>query len=267
MTKPSIGERSTKLRKRLESETHIWLLDLDGWQAASADWLLSAEEKLRARKMRHPAAQTSFVAGRALIRSTLSEYSTVAPTDWVFRSTRLGRPEILEPESSLRFNLAHTEGLAACVVTVGANCGVDVERVERPLRPLRIAEHSFAPEEFADLAERSDQDLRTRFFAYWTLKEAYYKARGSGIPFRLTGARFDFSETPGDPTIRFDPTPEEETDGSNWRFDLFRLGEDHLLALAVEGEAARRHDVHLFRSDSTEEVEIESILSTRPRFS
>ena len=233
MIETSIGEPSTELRASLSNEVHLWISDLDIWTREEAEKLLTNDELARARTLRHPVSQQNYLAGRALVRSALSHYASSRPSDWAFASTRLGRPEIAGPQPipQLRFNLTHTRGLAACVVTATADCGVDVEQIDRPLRPLRIAEHSFARAEFEDLEGRSSEDLRERFFTYWTLKEAYYKARGSGIPFRLGGARFDLTQSE---RVHFLPSADENVVAAGWQFWLIRPTLEHVLAVAVE---------------------------------
>jgi 4'-phosphopantetheinyl transferase len=151
------------------------------------------------------------------------------------------------PIPELRFNLTHTRDLAACVVTATADCGIDVEEIERPLKPLRIAEHSFSPEEFRDLRNRPLPELRERFFAYWTLKEAYYKARGSGIPFRLGGARFELA---GEDSVLFAPAEDERTLAEAWQFGLFRPTSDHILAVAIESGKEQRLALRCFGNSS-----------------
>lgn len=243
----SIGEPAGELRAGLEREAHLWLLDLESWSGSATHPALGADDKLRARTIRHPEAQRNFLAGRVLVRTALSHYADIESSAWLFRASRLGRPEIVGPGSApaLRFNLSHSGALAACVVTATAACGVDVENLARPLRPLRIAEHSFAPEEFDDLNRRPRTSLRDRFFTYWTLKESYYKARGSGIPFHVTGARFELDE-PG--VIVFAPADKEETLAENWQFELFRPRPDHLVAVALEAAGYGKLTVRAFAS-------------------
>lgn len=236
MIQSSIGHPPAELRSGLSSEVHLWISKPRSWDRDTVERLLTAGELERARTLRHPIAQQNFLAGRALVRTVLSNYIDADPTTWSFEATRFGRPEITGPQPipKLRFNLSHTKGLAACVVTATADCGVDVEETDRPLRPLRIAEHSFAKEEFEDLERRGATGLRERFFSYWTLKEAYYKARGSGIPFRLGGARFDLGERGA---VAFEPSPDEGVEAAAWQFWLFRPTGEHLLAVALEAGA------------------------------
>lgn len=256
MHESSIGEPSEALRADLTRSAHVWISDLEVWRRSP---VLSPDEAERVRKLRHPEAQKSFVAGRSLLRFALSHYEGVEPTAWEFSSSKLGRPEISAPGSiaRLRFNISHTRGLAACVVTETADCGIDVEELERPLRPLRIAEHSFATEEFDDLADRGADEIRERFFSYWTLKEAYYKARGSGIPFRMTGARFELDS----PTrIEFLPADEEDTAASAWQFALVRPTAAHVMAVALRSGADRHFPLRCFshREASTDPHFVES---------
>lgn len=245
MIQSSIGERPGELRASLSGQAHLWISNLEVWTREATDCLLTTEELSRARTLRHPAAQQSFLAGRALVRVVLSHYLEIEPSTWTFSASRFGRPEITGPEPvpELRFNLTHTRGLAACVITATADCGIDVEEVDRPLRPLRIAEHSFAPEEFRDLKHRRATELRERFFSYWTLKEAYYKARGSGIPFRLLGARFELT---GEDGVLFAPTVDEQTLAQAWQFELFRPTQEHILAVALESGAERPLELRCF---------------------
>lgn len=241
----SIGEPAAPLRASLATQAHLWLATPEAWTAEDFETLLAPAELMRARTLRNPLAQQNYVAGRALVRSALSHYADVSPSRWSFEANRLGRPEITGPRGipPLRFNLSHTGGLAACVVTAAADCGVDVEEVERRLRPLRIAEHSFAAEEFADLETQPPAELRQRFFSYWTLKEAYYKGRGSGIPFRLGGARFGLAEAD---RVDFLPSDEEGVRADAWQFWLFRPTPAHMLAVAVDSGSASRLELRCF---------------------
>lgn len=250
MIETSIGEPTAELRASLSSQVHLWISDLDIWTREETEKLLTDDELARARTLRHPVSQQNYLAGRALVRAALSHYTGSRPLDWTFAATRLGRPEIAGPQPipQLRFNLTHTRGLAACVVTATADCGVDVEQVDRPLRPLRIAEHSFARAEFEDLESRSPADLRERFFSYWTLKEAYYKARGSGIPFRLGGARFDLTQSD---RIHFLPSADEDAEAAGWQFWLIRPTLEHVLAVAIESGREPRLGLRCFGNSAS----------------
>jgi 4'-phosphopantetheinyl transferase len=81
----------------------------------------------------------------------------------------------------LEFNLSHTADWAACVVTGGMRCGVDIEHVRQIPGILEIARARFAPEEFQELQTLEAIAQPRRFFEMWTAKEAWVKASGAGL--------------------------------------------------------------------------------------
>ena len=103
----------------------------------------------------------------------------------------------------LRFNLSHTDGLIACAVTIGREVGVDVEHIQRRLTH-DVAGRFFAPREVDDLKALPEDEQQRVFFDYWTLKEAYIKARGFGLALPLGDFAFTLAP-PAPPQIAFEP--------------------------------------------------------------
>lgn len=194
--------------------------------------LLSDDEVRRAERFLHSDDAARFVIGRALARTMLSRYAEVAPRDWPFVIDDHGRPELVKrPPGApdLRFNLTHTPGLVACAVTVGREVGVDVEHIRRPIRK-ELPERFFSAREVADLRALPDAEQQTVFFDYWTLKEAYIKARGLGLALPL--GQFTFLRTTGRaPSIVF--APELHDDAATWQFAQFWPTVAHRMAVAV----------------------------------
>lgn len=133
-----------------------------------------------------------FLLGRAMARSLVGAALGVPPAAWEWREGSHGRPEIARPATSVRFNLTHSAGLVACALADRCDVGVDVEDLQRrPVDPAVVARYC-TPEEIADIAV-SREGWHDRFLRYWTLKEAYLKARGLGIavPLAEIGFRLD----------------------------------------------------------------------------
>ena len=199
--------------------------------------LLSADEHARMARLVFERDRHRFLLTRALVRTMLSRYANVAPAKWSFITNVHGRPEILDRPSGvpdLRFNISHTEGLIACAVTIGREVGVDVEHIGRRLTH-DVAGRFFAPREVDDLKALPPDDQPRRFFDYWTLKEAYIKARGFGLALPLGDFAFTLSP-PSPPTITFEPALDD--DPATWQFFQDWPTPHHRLGLAVRREGA-----------------------------
>jgi 4'-phosphopantetheinyl transferase len=193
---------------------------------------MTPDEHERMKRFVFEKDRKSFLLTRALVRTMLSRYAPVDPAAWRFITNVHGRPEILDrPDGvpDLRFNISHTNGLIACAVTIGREVGVDVEHVGRRLTH-DIAGRHFAPSEVADLRRLTDDEQRTVFYDYWTLKESYIKARGFGLALPLGDFAFKLNP-PAPPTISFEPALED--DPATWQFQQEWPTPTHRLALAV----------------------------------
>jgi len=222
-------------------EVHLWIAETsaahDPARREGYARLLSPEEAARLARFRHAGARDEFLVGRALVRTTLSRYARLAPEAWCFRLNAHGRPDIAEyPDGSPRliFNLSHTRGLVVCAVTVARELGVDVEYTGRVMT-RDIADRFFAPAEVRALRALPTAEQPRAFFDYWTLKEAYIKARGLGLALPLH--QFAFACRAGGPaSVRFSPELEDEAE--SWQFWQSTPGPDHQIAVAVRRRGA-----------------------------
>lgn len=217
---------------------------LSSAQQARCLQLLDDEERARHDRFVFERDRLLFRVSHAMMREVLASY--LGTRNFGYTTGHWGRPELAEPvQPPLYFNLSHTHGLAALLVAGIPGCGVDVEGVDRLQDPLAIAEHSFAPSEVAALHALATSRQRERFFAYWTLKEAYIKARGMGLSLSLQGFAFDLEtegsetgrdgetgETRGD-TISF--APDFDDPGGPWWFQRWSPTPRHRGALALRG--------------------------------
>jgi 4'-phosphopantetheinyl transferase len=99
---------------------------------------------------------------------------------------------------------------------------------ERPT--LEIAADFFAPREVLALLKAPSAEQCERFFDYWTLKEAYIKARGMGLAIPLD--QFWFTLDASAP-VRIAFAPELDDDPASWQFARLRPSARHRVAVAV----------------------------------
>ncbi|SFD45991.1 4'-phosphopantetheinyl transferase family protein [Streptomyces aidingensis] len=247
-------------------EAHLWYVDplavrspavLDAYRA-----LLTPEELASAARIRPWAGRHTALVARGLLRTLLSRYCpAVPPADWRFAKGRYGRPEIEAPagHGRLRFNLTHTDGLAACLLVPDVDCGVDAEALDRAADVDILVPSTLTAREAAALAATPPEERTGRFFRHWTLKEAYAKARGLGLqlPFQQFG--FDLGpadgRSPGAVTAHFGAELADRPD--DWQFAQWTVAGTHVLAVALRRPAGgelrivrhhvrhgTRHDLH-----------------------
>jgi 4'-phosphopantetheinyl transferase len=232
-------------------EVHLWYL----WTDAIADpavlarfeSVLSPDERERWQRFSFADGRHQYLVSHGFVREVLSRYASFKAADWSFRPDARGKPAIVGPGAftqagrTLCFNLTHTRGLAACVIAWDREVGVDAEEIERQGREVStdLIRRCLSPEEWACLHSVAPERQRSAFFDYWTLKEAYLKARGFGLSLPLEAITFYWPQSPahdGPVAVRF--SPEVADHAHTWRFERFEPSNRHRIAVAVRQAAA-----------------------------
>jgi 4'-phosphopantetheinyl transferase len=196
--------------------------------------MMSDAERQKELCFRFAEDQRCYVVARALLRTVLSRYAALDPTQWSFVLNAYGKPEIGNPyraKQRISFNLSHTDGLIVLGIAAGRALGIDTENVRTRRAPIDIADSLFAADEVAALRQLTGEEQSERFFSYWTLKEAYVKARGMGLSIPLDKFSFHLS---GDQGVDISFRSPLNEDPSTWRFWQFCPSPDHLAALCTE---------------------------------
>jgi 4'-phosphopantetheinyl transferase len=159
----------------------IWLADLDAADAGEAALaLLSEDEHARARRFVFDVHRRRFIACRAWLRTLLGERLGRPAASLRFEYGPVGKPSLAGSET-LRFNVSHSDRYGLVGMADGAEIGVDIERL-RPLSAMdALADRVFSAAERDALAQVPADHKVEAFFAGWTRKEAYIKARGEGL--------------------------------------------------------------------------------------
>jgi 4'-phosphopantetheinyl transferase len=221
-----------------EDEAHVWYVLLDDLRGTDYDRYasgLTEDERARHGRYVFEANRREYLATRALARATLSRYANVGTAEWVFRVDPYGKPWIDHPPALLAFNLSNTPGLVACVVASPSEVGVDVEDTLRSGETVEIADRFFSRAEAEALRSLPSEKRRERFFVYWTLKEAYIKARGLGLSLPLD--QFTFHVSGPAPRIEFHPGLND--DPAAWEFETVEPTPRHRLSVARRRRGTR----------------------------
>jgi 4'-phosphopantetheinyl transferase len=193
--------------------------------------LLNPIERLRFGNIRLERDAHAFLVAHALVRAALSHVYDIPPEGWRFRAGPWGRPETECSGHTPGFSLSHSNNLIACMVAADRTCGVDVEELRAIEDPIALANGAFAPSELAQMRNVSGRHLLERFYSLWTLKEAYLKARGTGLRAGLDAVSFEWDGNCILPSFR-----DERLEASRqWTFTLRRPTPSHVVATALAG--------------------------------
>lgn len=157
-----------------------WLpVDFDG-DTAGLDQLDSPERERRERLV-FATDRRAYTAAHALLRDLLSEMAPVPPGAWHFVADSFGKPRLSGEQAGLglTFNLTHSRGMVACAAARGLAVGIDVETSGSSIDIDELSREVLTAPECATLA--ASPDRTAAFLSFWTLREAYAKARGLGL--------------------------------------------------------------------------------------
>lgn len=216
------------------AEVHVWQANLDDTvrDLSLRSDILSEQEQERAKRFYFERDRSRFVAGRILLRTILGRYTTISPSELQFSNGPHGKPVLEGDAASICFNLSHSNDLALIICTSGRQVGVDVEQI-RPIPDMeQIAKRFFSKTEVEALSAVAPSERLRSFFACWTRKEAYVKARGDGLSLSL--AEFSVSIAHDQPAalLAFQGNDHEVERWSLWDVSPNRA---YSSAIAVEG--------------------------------
>ncbi|TKY53494.1 L-aminoadipate-semialdehyde dehydrogenase-phosphopantetheinyl transferase [Spatholobus suberectus] len=249
----------------MEEGVRRWVVDISKWDPQSSDFSFG----LSLLPSRDHSSVTRFVKmedrKRALV-SRMLQYVLVHDVlqipfpDIVIKRTLEGKPYLDYDKFGLRFpnfnfNVSHHGDYVAIASEPVCLAGVDIVSYDVPQGETITEFIQFFSSYFSSLewdnivnAGTSD-DVLLEFYRYWSLKEAYVKAIGSGLTEGLN--KVEFSHT------RW-TNISAKVDGkvmTEWRFWLFELGDRHCVSIARvhPKSAAMSYKTTLKKVDFTED--------------
>lgn len=179
----------------------LWIgpLDLSSSRLAEFETTLTPHELDRAYRFRLEEHQHRYIAAHGWLRSVLAGYLAQSPDALEFVLTPKGKPSLSPSsnQSGLRFNLAHSENLAAIAICKDCDVGVDIEKVRAIPDAGDLVRRFFSHNESVTFNSLPEDQRPAAFFNLWTRKEAWLKATGEGIAHMLNQVEVSF--LPGDP--------------------------------------------------------------------
>jgi 4'-phosphopantetheinyl transferase len=219
----------------LSNQVHIWRIYLDQSPTVLKllEAILSEDEVQRADRFYFDTDRNRFVVARGCLRNILGRYLKVDPDGLKFRYTKYGKPDLIDRMNPdrLRFNVSHSQELALIAVTVNQDVGVDIEYIRDDLADDQIARRYFSKDESSAYLSLPESMRTETFFAIWTRKESYIKARGEGLSLPLN--QFDVSIMPEAQEVELTTRPDPE-EAFQWIIKAIYPGEGYMAAVTVK---------------------------------
>lgn len=185
--------------------------------------VLDEREKNQAGRFRHAHLARRYIVAHAATRFILAEYVRMPAQRICFAYNDYGKPFIVN-DGGLFFNISHSDDMALCAVASGAEIGVDIER-RRPVEWRAMAQRFFSSTERAFFQGAPGAEMEQLFFACWTRKEAYIKAKGLGLSLPLDA--FSVECRPGRPAALTGSAFAPDDVGRFGLCDIALAGGDH----------------------------------------
>jgi 4'-phosphopantetheinyl transferase len=215
-------------------QVHLWRanLALSTSEIEELSVSLSADEMVRANKFRFVQHKHRFIAARGILRQLLGNYLQVSPCNLSFTYSDRGKPRLAE-DSALQFNISHSEAYALLGFTLDHLIGVDLEYQKPMTEAVKIAQRFFSPSEFKILAATPPEEQVQLFFRFWTAKEAYLKAIGTGLSGSLSEVEVVLNETQSRYLLTL---PEAQPENSPWSLYPCSPETNYLGAIAINSD-------------------------------
>ena len=183
MSNKSIGEKMARF------EIIIKKVDIQYIKEHFTDLLAmlypERRERVKAFRREEP-AYVSMTAG-LLLQELVQNRLGISPSELELEKSECGKPSV-KGHSDFYFNLSH----AGDYVVLGhgdAPIGVDIERIRE--KNEKVAKRCFTEQEYAYVLGGDEDTQRSRFYRFWTMKEAYLKLTGQGISVPLNSFEID----------------------------------------------------------------------------
>ena len=149
----------------------IWWVNLEADTGGLDD--LSAQEQQRYWRFQTDTLRRRYLASHVALHRILALY--VDKVEFVHVSDGK-KPRLVG--SDICFSLSHSHDAAVVAVARSVEIGVDVEKERANVNVFGVAQRYFSTDELEELKRTPVEKQTAKFFAMWTAREAYLKAKG-----------------------------------------------------------------------------------------
>jgi 4'-phosphopantetheinyl transferase len=219
-----------------EGDLHLWWLPLtlSTQESERALLLLSDIQRDKYHRRMTPELKHAYLAGRHYLLTLLGGYNDCAAEEVKLSYSRLNKPYLSDKGSELEFNFTDTEDGDHYYALFGFSrakaVGVDIENRSRMIDMTKLIAQRFTQPEQEFVSPNGTID-QARGLSVWTRKEAYGKATGQGINFKMNEQNLVIESTES-ATNAFNFS---DNDGKLWRCIPLNLGSNFVATCVHSG--------------------------------
>lgn len=231
---PREGPRNPDWKNLRVEPIQLWRIDLNPPEPRQTElerWLCP-EERARADRFIPPEIRRRFTCARGSLREVLAWSLGCRPHDLHFAYGEQGKP-VLADQPELRFNLSHSGERALVGVSWQRELGVDLEHLRAGVDFRGLTARFFSEPERRALSEVPEPLFPREFLRVWTRKEAYLKARGTGLALPLADFAVPLGELPSPRELTW--TRDRPEEAARWPIQEVPCEEGYVGALCAEG--------------------------------
>lgn len=164
-------------------DVHVYLIEIDGENKnyEKLKSLLDKDELERLARFKKTDDQLRYVYAHGALRLLCGKYLQQPANTILFTETINKKPCIEICFGNLFFNLSHSGYKIVIAFSTQSEVGADIEQI-RPDFPIdEFMERNYSDNEVNALKNSNASDKYGLFFKYWSRKEAWLKAVGTGI--------------------------------------------------------------------------------------
>lgn len=218
-------------------ELHLWQTSTTISPSAYKKFknVLSEQELSKVPFFKFKQVSDSYIISQGTLRILLSEYLGISPEKVELGRRKKGKPYSID-DPGLYFNMSNSGNIVVIAFSRDSEVGVDVEQI-RLLPDLdEMISSNFTSSEIKFITARPEEMI-SRFFRFWTVKESYLKATGEGMRLRPDNIEFTM-ENEKIRQLSIKGVFEQE----DWNFKEFSMGTDYVgtISYAMENTVIRQ---------------------------
>lgn len=140
-------------------------------------------KKRKALRYVHKEDRIRTLIADVMVRSYLCKKYNYKNDVICYKYNEFNKP-YLNNKENINFNVSHS-GKYVVAAFDDEEVGVDVEKINRDMEYMKIAESFFTEGEVKRIKNLNEEERAEEFFNLWTLKESYVKFKGRGLSISL----------------------------------------------------------------------------------